>query len=128
MTFPQGCRNAIEQSLRNPSKVNLIISICYLFHQNYPFKEPKHYLGLQPLRVHVEAPPAVVAPRERPPQKMSPEDGVPRLPDHVLLALDARCLQVAFYLKNTKINQKNAIYTQLFPGLNNTDRGEFLKG
>ena len=59
------------------------------------------YLCLQPLGVHVESPPAVVAARERPAQEVPPEDGVPRLADHVLLALDPRRLQVALYLQRT---------------------------
>ena len=60
------------------------------------------YLCFQTLGVHVEPPPAVVAARERPAQEVPPEDGVPRLADHVLLALDPRRLQVALYLKRTE--------------------------
>ena len=61
------------------------------------------YLCFQPLGVHVEAPPAVVAARERPAQEVPSEDGVPRLADHVLLALDPRRLQVTLYLQRTKM-------------------------
>ena len=72
------------------------------------------YLCLQPLGVHVESPPAVVAARERPAQEVPPEDGVPRLADHVLLALDPRRLQVALYLKRTKTE---FIFTELSTAL-----------
>ena len=71
------------------------------------------YLCFQPLGVHVEAPPAVVAARERPAQEVPPEDGVPRLADHVLLALDPRRLQVALYLKRSTRENIAAIFTQI---------------
>ena len=73
------------------------------------------YLCFQPLGVHVESPPAVVAARERPAQEVSPEDGVPRLADHVLLALDPRRLQVALYLKSTK-TENIVILSQILVG------------
>ena len=70
------------------------------------------YLCFQPLGVHVESPPAVVAARERPAQEVPPEDGVPRLADHVLLALDPRRLQVALYLQRS-MRETMALFTQI---------------
>ena len=70
------------------------------------------YLCFQTLGVHVESPPAVVAARESPPQEVPPEDGVPSLANHVLLALDPRRLQVALYLQRS-MRETMALFTQI---------------